>query len=66
MKKQILLLALLLSVTSSAFAEEAEINGLWYELVSKAKEAKVIRCLYKNLTPKYELLQGLRGIPLQS
>ncbi len=46
MKKQILLLALLLSVTSSAFAEEAEINGLWYELVSKAKEAKVIK--YKN------------------
>jgi len=21
---------------------------------------------YKNLTPKYELLQGLRGIPMQS
>ncbi len=64
--KRFLSLVLLLSVTASAFAVEAEINGLWYELISKAKEATVIRCLYKNLTPKYELLQGLRGIPLQS
>ena len=30
----------------TANAEEAEINGLWYELVSRAKEAKVI--MYKN------------------
>ena len=46
MKKQILLLALILSVSASAFAVEAEINGLWYELVSKTKEATVIQ--YKN------------------
>ena len=46
MKKQIILLALMLSVAASAFAVEAEINGLWYELVTKAKEAKVIK--YKN------------------
>ena len=45
MKKN-LLLALLLSVTASAFAVEEEIGGLWYELVPKAKEAKVIK--YKN------------------
>ena len=43
MKKQLLLLTLLLSVTASAFAVEAEINGLWYELVSRVKEAKVIQ-----------------------
>ncbi len=46
MKKQILLLTLLLSVAASAFAIEAEINGLWYELVSETKEATVIR--YRN------------------
>lgn len=46
MKRQILLLALLLSVTVNAFAEEAEIGGLWYELVLKAKEAKVIQNKY--------------------
>ena len=48
MKKQILLLTLLLSVAANAFAIEAEINGLWYELVTKAdyKGASVIK--YKN------------------
>ena len=46
MKKQIFLLTLMLSVAASAFAVEAEINGLWYELVSKVKEATVIK--YKN------------------
>ena len=46
MKKLLLLLALMLSVASSAFAVEAEIGGLWYELVPKGKVAKVIR--YKN------------------
>ena len=44
--KKILSLALLLSVTASAFAVEEEINGLWYELISKTKEATVIQ--YKN------------------
>ena len=44
--KKILSLALLLSVTASAFAVEAEIGGLWYELVSKTKEATVIQ--YRN------------------
>ena len=33
-------------MTASTFAVEAEINGLWYEVVSKTKEAKVIQ--YKN------------------
>ena len=42
--KRTLLLALLLSVTASAFALEAEINGLWYDLVGN--EASVIQ--YKN------------------
>ena len=46
MKKQIFLLTLLLSVAASAFAAEVEIGGLWYEVVSKTKEAMVIR--YKN------------------
>jgi hypothetical protein len=40
---QIILLALLLSVAASASAVEAEIGGLWYELISKAKEASVIQ-----------------------
>jgi predicted outer membrane lipoprotein len=35
--KKILSLALLLSVTASAFGVEAEINGLWYELVSNCQ-----------------------------
>lgn len=42
MKKQFILLTLLLSA-ASAFAVEEEIDGLWYELVSKTKEAKVIQ-----------------------
>ena len=50
MKKQILLLTLLLSVAARAFAfiGEAEIGGLWYSLSSWAwaKEAQVIK--YKN------------------
>ena len=46
MKKQLLLLVMMLSVAASAFAVEVEINGLWYEVVTKAKEAKVIQ--YKN------------------
>ena len=44
--KKILSLALLLSVTASAFAVEEEINGLWYELTSETQKAKVIQ--YKN------------------
>ena len=46
MKKQLLLLVMLLSAAASAFAVETEIDGLWYEVVVKAKEAKVIQ--YKN------------------
>ena len=42
MKKQFILLTLLLSA-ASAFAVEEEIDGLWYELVSKTNEAKVIQ-----------------------
>lgn len=44
--KKILTLILLLLVTASAFALEAEINGLWYQLMSNTKEATVIQ--YKN------------------
>ena len=46
MRKQLLLLTLLLSMTANTFAVEVEIDGLWYELVSKTKEATVIQ--YKN------------------
>ena len=46
MKKQLLLLTLLLSVTANDYAVEAEINGLWYDLVSETKEGSVIQ--YKN------------------
>lgn len=47
MKKQLLLIVMLLSTAASAFAvEEVEIDGLWYEVVAKAKEAKVIQ--HKN------------------
>ena len=45
MKKN-LLLALLLFVAKSSFAVEVEIDGLWYDVVAKTKEAKVIQ--YKN------------------
>ncbi len=45
-KKQLLLLTLLLSTAINAFADEVEIGGLWYEVITKAKEAKVIQ--YKN------------------
>ena len=38
------LMALMCCLTANA--EEAEINGLWYELVSRAKEAKVIMYRY--------------------
>jgi Flp pilus assembly protein protease CpaA len=46
MKKQIFLLTLLLSVAASAFAVDAKINGLWYELVPNVMKATVIQ--YKN------------------
>lgn len=55
--KKTLFLALLLSVTASTFAVEAEINGLWYELVLKAKEATVIK--YKD----YKFYNGDIEIP---
>ena len=44
--KRILFLELLLSVTTSTFADVAEINGLWYKLESETKEASVIQ--YQN------------------
>ena len=43
MKKQLLLLALMLSVAASVSAVETVINGLWYDILKKAKEAKVIQ-----------------------
>ena len=42
MKKQIVLLALLLFVAANAFAKEVRIDNLWYDLVSGINEAKVI------------------------
>ena len=45
MKKQILLLAMmLLPMVAGAYSGNAEINGLWYLIVTKVKEAKVISC----------------------
>ena len=41
-KKQLLLLTLLLSTAINAFAVEVEIGGLWYDVITNAKEAKVI------------------------
>lgn len=50
MKKQLLLLAMMMlpMVATNIFAVEAEINGLWYELVSKTNEAKVVQYKDKN------------------
>ena len=46
MKKQLLLLTLLLSTAINAFADEVEIGGLWYWVNTEAKDATVIQ--YKN------------------
>ena len=46
MKKQLIALVLMLSVAASTFAVEAEIGGLWYDIVKKGNEAWVIQ--YKN------------------
>ena len=43
MKKQLLLLTLLLSTAINAYADEVEIGGLWYDVITNAKEAKVIQ-----------------------
>lgn len=45
MKKQLLLLMLML-IASSASAVEVEIAGIWYDVMTKVKEATVIK--YKN------------------
>ena len=45
MKKQLLFLLMTL-LPMFSFADEAEINGFWYNLVSKAKQAEVIQ--YKD------------------
>ncbi len=45
-KKQLLLLMLLLSTAINAFAVEVEIRGLWYDVITKGKAATVIQ--YKN------------------
>ena len=52
MKKQLLLIVMLLSAAASAFAEEVEINGLWYDVNTVTKEATVI--LYKNIDNQYK------------
>ena len=46
MKKQLLLLSLLLSTVISAFSTEVEIGGLWYDVITKGNIATVIQ--YKN------------------
>ena len=46
MKKQLLLLVMMLSAAVNALAVEVEVDGLWYEIISKLKEAKVIQ--YKD------------------
>ena len=46
MKRLLATIILMLTMTASSFAVEVEINGLWYELSSETKEAKVIQ--YKN------------------
>ena len=46
MKIKKLLLLQLLFVAANAFAIEVEIDGLWYEVITKTKEAKVIQ--YKD------------------
>ena len=46
MKRFLFFITLLLSAANSVFAVEVEINGLWYEIESQTKEAKVIE--YKN------------------
>ena len=56
MKKN-LLFALMLLVTAGAFAEDVEINGLWYKLVPETQEAQVIQ--YKN----YKFYKGDYEIP---
>ena len=42
MKKQLLLVVLMLSVAAGAFAVEAKIGGLWYDISTETNEAKVI------------------------
>ena len=44
--KKYLLLTLMLLMTASAFSVEVEIGSLWYEIIKKTGEAKVIQ--YKN------------------
>ena len=44
--KKLLAFVLILSTVANVFAVEVEIDGLWYEVIPKAKEAKVIQ--YKN------------------
>ena len=46
MRKLLTTIVLMLSLAASTFAVEVEIDGLWYDLVSKAKVATVLR--YKN------------------
>lgn len=46
MKKQLLLLVMLLSLAASAFAVEVEIDGLLYDVDTNIKEAKVVE--HKN------------------
>ncbi|MBO7538611.1 MAG: leucine-rich repeat protein [Prevotella sp.] len=44
--KKLLLFVMMLFVTTSVSALEVEIDGLWYEVISKLKEAKIIQ--YKD------------------
>ena len=46
MKKQALFLVLMFSIAAKVYAFEVEYGGLWYDVISKTKEAKVIQ--YKD------------------
>ena len=48
MNNKLLLLVLLLSMVANVFAVEVEIDGLWYEVLSKTNEARIIQCKNNN------------------
>ena len=48
MKKKLLLLMFVLSTATNVFAVEVEIDGLWYEVISKTNEARIIQCKNNN------------------
>jgi hypothetical protein len=43
MKKLYLLILVLMPITARAFTGNAEVDGIWYEIVTKGKTATVIK-----------------------